>query len=111
MESRPNSNGMLEALPGNRAICVGWVAQKAQWSRVTEVAGSPCPSAAGTILMPAALQISVQASPPRTDIACDIDGAIAANSIAIHAIHAAQRRMIVLKTMPPLYQRFRLPFS
>ena len=40
-------------------------------------------------------QISVQVSPGMTAIACDIDGANAANSIAMHAIQAAKQRVIL----------------
>ncbi len=56
-------------------------------------------------LMPAALQISAQASPRAADVACVTDGASAANSIAIQASQAAKRRIVVCMTMPELYQR------
>ena len=41
------------------------------------------------------LQISVQVSPDATAIAWDIDGANAANSIAMQAIQAAKQRVIL----------------
>lgn len=58
-----------------------------------------------TILTPAALQISVQASPREAAMACEIDGASAANSIAQQAIQAAKRRGSAFMTMFALYQR------
>ena len=92
---------MHEALQGSRATCVGCVAQNAQC--VICVASLPAAASTGLIsLMPATLQISVQTSPLAADMACDADGASAANSIAIHTIHAAKRRVIELITIVTL---------
>ena len=89
---------MHQALPGNKAAWVGCVAQNAQCAIC--VASLPASASTGltslTSLMPATLQISVQTSPLTADMACDTDGASEANSIAIHTIHAAQRRVIEL---------------
>jgi len=51
------------------------------------------------------LQISVQVSPDLTAIACDIDGANAANSIAMDASQAAKQRVILSIRILKLYQR------
>ena len=107
--SRPLSRGMLQRLPGSKSTADGWVAQNGQCSRWLDDAGastgSPRPSATLTSVMPAALQISVQAPPLDAAMACEIEGARAANRIAKQVIQAARRRMIDGKTMPALYQR------
>jgi len=51
------------------------------------------------------LQISVQVSPDVTAIAWDIDGANAANSIAMDASQAAKQRVILSIRILKLYQR------
>jgi hypothetical protein len=105
---RPATGGSFSAEAGSRPGAVQWVAQNVQCSRLTgdfSVDGEPGASAAVvtlTILMPAALQISVQASLRLEDMACDTDGASAANSIAKQAIQAAQRWVIVFMTMAAL---------
>ena len=93
---------MQEDMPGSRPTCVEWVAQKAQCSICDD--SLPASASVGrepvlTSLIPATLQISVQTSPLVADMACDTDGANAANSIAMQTNHAAARRVIDLITI------------
>lgn len=82
--------------------CSRWIG-----SRVAGSAIAPWSMLTLTNFVPPMLQISAQVSPGDTDKAWEIDGAIAANSIAQHAIQAAKRRVTLLIPIPGLYQRAR----